>query len=133
MIRRLVMAALVAVTVGLCAPPQADAQQIPKREYASISNATAYVATVPALQNGTLNAVRLWRCVPTNATLTVSHTYKVGALTVTNTLGTVSGDLSGNGSVAFTNAYVVPGDWLLYKFSAPSTGTVEIVRGIPAN
>ena len=133
MFRKMIMVALVAVTVGLVAPPKADAQQIPHREYASISNASAYVAPVPALQNGTLNAVRIWRCNPTNATFTVLHTYKVGALTVTNTLGTVSGDLSGNGSLALTNAYVIPGDWLLYKPSAASTGTVEIVRGIPAN
>lgn len=133
MVKRLIMAALVAATVGLCVPQHADAQQIPTREYAAISNASPYVAVVPALQNGTLDTVRIWRCNPTNATLTVSQTYRVGTLTVTNVIGSVSGNLSGNGTLAPTNAYVIPGDWLLYQFSAASTGTVETVRRIPGN
>ncbi len=132
MFRKMILAALVVASVGLVAPPKADAQQIPTRDSMSISNATAKAFQIPALQNGTVDVVSIWGCNPTNATLTVKHVYSTGGITVTGTLGTVTGALgTGNGSATISNAYVIPGDWLLYQFSAAATGTVSTVRRVP--
>lgn len=131
MIKRLIMAALVASALCMAMPQPAFAQQTPKREYTAITNAATYVQTVPSLESGSLSAVNVWRCNPTNATLTVKQVYTLGAITVTSTVATVSGDLSGNGSAAVTNAWLKPDDRILYQFGSATTGTVSTVRQVP--
>ena len=129
--KRLFLVATLAVAIiGLVAPPKAVAQQ-PTRDSVSISNATAQAYTVPVYQNGTLDTVNIWRSVPTNATVTVYQVYTAGPLTVTGTLGTVTGALgTGNGSAVISNAYLTPGDVLLFQASAASTTTVSFVRRV---
>lgn len=131
MFRKMIMAALVAATIVGAVPQVASAQQLPKRDAFSISNAAAYTETVPALENGTLDVVKIWNCNPTNATLTVKQVYRAAGFQVTNTLATITGAIgTGNGSATISNAYVIPGDLLLYQFSAAATGTVDRVRRI---
>lgn len=130
MIRRIMMAALVVACVGLVSPPKVEAQN-PTRDYVSVSNAAVYSVPVGTWKNGTLDTVNIWRCQPTNATLTVSQVYTVGAVTVTSTVGTVTGALgTGNGSAVISNAYLIPGDLLLFQFSGATTGTVSYVRRV---
>lgn len=129
--KTLIYGVVLAVIGGAFSVPlDAQAQQ-PTRDSVSISNATAQSFTVPVYQNGTLDTVNIWRSVPTNTTITVYQVYTAGSLTVTGTLGTVSGALgTGNGSAVISNAYLTPGDVLLFQASAASTTTVSFVRRV---
>jgi hypothetical protein len=123
-------AALAVLGGAFCVPLDAQAQQ-PTRDYVAISNASPVSFTVPVYQNGTFDTVNIWRSVPTNATITVYQVYTAGPLTVTGTLGTVTGALgTGNGSAVISNAYLTPGDLLLFQASAASTTTVSFVRRV---
>ena len=107
------------------------AGDIPTRGHISVTNSAAYTATVDSFDNGQLARVRIHNCTPTNAVLTVKHVYTLGSTTVTGTVTTVTGNLSGYGSGTLTYEYDLPSDYYLFQFSSATTGTVEYVRLIP--
>ncbi len=109
----------------------AFASDIPSRGYIAVTTSGVYTKTVDSFENGQLAKVRIHNCIPTNAVLTVKHVYTLGTTVVTNTAGTVTGNLSGNGSAAITTNYDIPADRYLFQFSGATTGLVEYIRLIP--
>ncbi|MDA3925189.1 MAG: hypothetical protein PF904_10885 [Kiritimatiellae bacterium] len=107
------------------------ASDIPTRGYIDVTNSAAYAAQVDSFDNGQLARVRIHNCTPTNAVLTVTHVYTLGSSTVTGTVTTVTGNLSGYGTATISAEYDQPRDYYYFKFASATTGTVEIVRLIP--
>jgi len=124
------MRKMILVCAAAAALAGARAQQ-PTRDSVQISSAAAQSFTVPVYQNGTLETVNIWRSHPTNTAVTVYQVYTVAGLTVTGTLCTVTGAAgTGNGSAVISNAYLLPGDLLVFKSSSAATTTVSFVRSV---
>jgi hypothetical protein len=121
---------LIALIMVTAMTPPVRADQLPTRDSLTITTSAATAVTVGTWKNGTFDTVNIWDCTPTNAVLTVSQVYTAGELTVTGTLATVTGNLSGNGSATVTAGYLLPGDVLLFQFASASTGTVSYVRRV---
>lgn len=159
MIRHLLTAAMLAVTVGLCVPPQADAQQIPAQHTQAIAiNAPgATLWPVPALENGALLSLNVIN-ITNSATVAVSHIQRVSATRyITNTVeAALAGDTltfykteyqpaytqyySTNNliltasSAAVKPVWLIPGDYLSFTLSATNSAATAVIRaGTPGN
>jgi prepilin-type N-terminal cleavage/methylation domain-containing protein len=109
------------VAVLACVIPAAvHAGDVVSRTLKTWTTATGTSITTASWDHWTVDKVDFYGLNPTNTTVTVTVVYGVGAYT--QTVGTCTGDTSGNASFT-TDFPVAPGETIKYTPAAASTGS----------